>query len=125
MKRHEETGNTVAAWLEKRKEIAKVHHVGLPSFPQRKLYEKMMSGSGGLFSFEPKVQDPAKVKAFADALKIFQRGVSWGGFESLVVALPVHPLGYLSTRWIVRLYCGLEDAEDLLFDIEQALVHLR
>jgi len=124
MKRHEETGNAVASWLEKRDEVAHVNHVSLESFPQRELYLKMMSGSGGLFSFEPRVQNPDKVKAFADALKLFQRGVSWGGFESLVVALPVSPIGYNGTRWIVRLFCGLEDAKDLIADIEQALPHL-
>jgi cystathionine beta-lyase/cystathionine gamma-synthase len=125
LKRHEATANTVATWLENRKEVARVNHVSLGSFPQRDLYKKTMSGSGGLFSFEPQNQDPSKVKKFADALKIFQRGVSWGGFESLVVALPVQPLGYKSKKWIVRLFCGLEAVEDLIADIDQALVHLK
>lgn len=125
VKRHETTANKVASWLESRKEIARVHHISLDSFPQRALYRKMMSGSGGLFSFEPKIQDPDKVKGFADALKIFQRGVSWGGFESLVVALPVHPLGYKERKWIVRLFCGLEDVQDLIADIDQALSYVR
>ena len=124
LKQHEATGNSVATWLNDRPEIARVNHISLPSYPQRELYLKMMKGSGGLFSFEPKVQDPIKVKAFADALKIFQRGVSWGGFESLVVALPVHPLGYDSQKWIIRLFCGLEDAQDLIADIESAIHHL-
>lgn len=125
LKRHEETANTIAAWLEKRKEVDCVHHISLPSFPQRKLYLKMMSGSGGLFSFEPNVQNGDRVKAFANALKIFQRGVSWGGFESLVVVSRVSSIAYEQPKWVVRLYCGLEDAEDLMADIEQAMKHLR
>jgi len=84
-----------------------------------------MSGSGGLFSFETKIQDSAKVKSFVDALKLFQRGVSWGGFESLALALPVHPIGYGGRRWIVRLYCGLEDVQDLINDLDQAMIHLQ
>ncbi len=125
LKRHEETGNTVAAWVAQRPEIARVNHISLPSFPQRELYLKMMSGSTGLFSFEPKVQDPKRVKAFVDALEIFQRGVSWGGFESLAIALPVKPIGYDKERWIIRLFCGLEDAPDLLADLKQAIHHLQ
>ena len=84
-----------------------------------------MSGSGGLFSFKPKTQDATKVKRFVDSLKIFQRGVSWGGHESLVVALQLQPIGFDEPTWLVRLFCGLEDAGDLIADIDQALHHLR
>jgi len=122
--RHEATANQVASWLEGRSEIARVNHVALPSYPQRALYEKMMSGSGGLFSIEPVCQDPSRVKAFVDALNLFQRGVSWGGFESLAVALPVRPIGYEKQTWIVRLFCGLEDPKDLIADLGQAMPHL-
>ena len=125
LKRHEQTANTVAAWLEARPEIAQVNHISLPSFPQRELYLKMMSGSGGLFSFEPKVQDPEKVKGFVNSLKLFQRGVSWGGFESLALAMPVSPLAYDGMRWIIRLFTGLEDPKDILADLEQAMHFLR
>ncbi len=121
LKQHEATGNTVATWLEGRTEIAKVNHISLNSYPQRELYLKLMTGSGGLFSFETVQQDPVKVKAFVDALKIFQRGVSWGGFESLVVSLNVKPMGFEESKWLVRLFCGLEDASDLIADLEQAL----
>jgi cystathionine gamma-lyase len=121
LKRHEATANALAAWLEERTEIERVHHISLPSFPQRDLYQSLMRGSGGLFSFEPKVQDDAKVFAFCNALKLFGRGISWGGFESLVVPQKVSPLNYQEPRWIIRLFCGLEDAEDLMRDVEGAL----
>jgi len=123
--RHQETGNTVALWLEQQSEVEYVSHISLPSFPQRDLFLKLMTGSGGLFSFKPKTQDSNKVKQFVDALKIYQRGVSWGGHESLVVALQIQPMGFDKPTWLVRLYCGLEDADDLIADIDQALVHLR
>ena len=125
LKRHEQTANFIASWLEEQDEVARVNHVSLPSFNQRDLYLKMMSGSGGLFSFEPANQDPAKIKAFVDSLKLFQRGVSWGGFESLALCMSVSPIGYSETRWIVRLFCGLEDAADIQADLQQAMHHLR
>ncbi|HEY0866517.1 MAG TPA: PLP-dependent aspartate aminotransferase family protein [Fimbriimonas sp.] len=124
LRQHEAAGNAVAAWLEDRPEVARVHHVSLPSHPQHKLFRRMMKGSSGLFSFEPKVQDADRVKAFADRLRLFGRGVSWGGYESLVIALPVHPIDYPEPRWIVRLFCGLEEPEDLLRDLEQALAEI-
>ncbi|MGV3614994.1 MAG: trans-sulfuration enzyme family protein [Fimbriimonas sp.] len=124
LQHHEASANAVAAWLESRPEVEVVHHLGLPSYAQRDLVEKYMSGTGGLFSFEPKVQDPERIKAFCDALTLFGRGVSWGGFESLVIALPMSASGYESTRWFVRLYCGLEETEDLIRDLEQAMAHL-
>lgn len=121
LKRHEATANTVAGWLEQRPEVALMRHVGLPSFPQRDLVEKYLRGSTGLFSFEPVVQEAERVKAFCDRLKLFGRGVSWGGHESLVIPIPVTALGMHETRWVIRLYCGLEEPEDLIRDISEAL----
>lgn len=120
VKAHEATGNRVAGWLDQDPRVDVVHHPSLPSFPQRDLFLKQMKGSGGLFSFEPKVQDREKALDFANALRIFQRGVSWGGFESLVVPMLLQPGDSPEPRNVIRLYCGLEDAEDLIADIDQA-----
>jgi cystathionine beta-lyase len=124
VKQHEKTANHIAAWLEDRSEIAKVHHVSLPSYPQKDLYRKLMTGSTGLFSIEPVVQERERVTAFCDALRLFGRGISWGGFESLVVPLEATITPSKEKRWIIRLFCGLEDVEDLGRDLEQALAHL-
>jgi cystathionine beta-lyase/cystathionine gamma-synthase len=97
-----------------------VHHVGLESFPQRELFLKQMRRSSSLLSFEPRNQDPAKIGVFVKELQIFQIGVSWGGHESLVVALEGQPLGYREPRHCIRLYCGLETPEDLIADIKRA-----
>jgi cystathionine beta-lyase/cystathionine gamma-synthase len=121
MKRAESTGNTVAAWIDDREEIDVVHHVGLPTYPQRDLVRQLLKGSGGLFSFEPKAQNREQVHAFCNALKLFGKGISWGGHESLVVASEVQPSGYSTPRWLVRLYCGLEEPQDLIADLEAAL----
>jgi cystathionine beta-lyase/cystathionine gamma-synthase len=120
MRHFEETGNAVANFLNEHPSVDVVHHVGLPTFPQRDLFRKQMKASSSLLSFEPKIQDRAKVIAFVHALKLFQLGVSWGGHESLVVALQGQPLGYAEPRHCIRFYCGLEDAQDLIADIKQA-----
>jgi cystathionine beta-lyase/cystathionine gamma-synthase len=120
MRHYEQVGNAVAGFLESHPSVEVVHHVGLPSFPQRDLFHKQMRASSSLLSFEPKQQDKAKVTAFVEALQVFQLGVSWGGHESLVVALEGQPLGYIEPRHCIRLYCGLEDTADLIADIKQA-----
>lgn len=121
---HERSGNTVAEWLEARPEVDRVHHTALESSPQRALFLKQMRGSTGLLSFEPKNQDPDAVKRFVDALKLFKIGVSWGGFESLVVPLLHQPKHWPEPKTLVRLHCGLEDVEDLLEDLDQAMARL-
>ena len=61
---------------------------------------------------------------FVEALELFQIGVSWGGYESLVVPIHVQPDGWSEPRWIVRLFCGLEEPEDLIADLKSALTLL-
>jgi cystathionine beta-lyase/cystathionine gamma-synthase len=121
MLRHQETGNTVASWLENQSQVEQVIHVGLPSYSQRELFQRQMRGSSSLFSFIPKTQDPQKLVAFVEALDLFQIGVSWGGYESLVVMLETKPDNWSQPQWIVRLFCGLEEPEDLIADLTRAL----
>ncbi|MBS1703438.1 MAG: PLP-dependent transferase [Armatimonadetes bacterium] len=125
IKQHEATANQVATWLEQQPEVKVVHHISLPSNPQYELYKATMTGSSGLFSFEAKTRDKAKIMDFCNRLKQFGRGISWGAFESLVVASHVKPIDYAESEWFVRLFCGLEDPEDLIADIAQALPALR
>lgn len=120
VKQHGQNANAVAEWLEGHAGVERVFHVGLPSFPQHDLYLRQMRGTGGLLSFEPVFQTEAQVKQFVDALRIFQIGVSWGGFESLVVPLYLQPSGWSEGRWLVRIFCGLEDVGDLIADLQQA-----
>jgi cystathionine beta-lyase len=117
---HAKTADEISNWLEGHPSVAKVHHISLDSYPQRDLYQKMFKGSGGLFSFEPVDQSREGVLAFCDALQVFQRGISWGGFESLVVPLKTSPADYETPRWVIRLFCGLEGVNELKADISQA-----
>lgn len=121
LRQHEINANIVASWLDDQPTVDRVHHLGLPSYPQRDLFLKQMKGSTGLFSFEPKVQDDEKIRVFVESLNIFQLGISWGGFESLVVPLKLQPAHYTEPRWVIRLFVGLEDPEDLIADLTQAM----
>ena len=125
LKQHEATANAVAAWLEDQPEVRVVHHIGLESFAQRDVFLRTMSGSSGIFSFEPVTRDKAKVMAFCDRLRLFGRGIGWGAFESLVVAYELQPCDYAEPEWFVRLYCGLEEPADLIRDLGLAIVDLR
>jgi len=124
LSQHEKAANEIAAWVEKHPLVNQVHHISLDSYPQRELWQKYFRGSGGLFSFEPKFQTKAEVFQFCDALHYFQKGISWGGFESLVVPLHVHPQDYAEPRWVIRLFCGLENPSSLIADMDQAFATL-
>ena len=125
MQRHYETAMEVAKFLEGHPKIKRVFYTGLPSHPQYELARKQQKGECGLMSVEidGSLED---VETFVDNLKLFEKGASWGGFESLAIAytynwsdeeLAFHGL----TRNIVRLHCGLEGAENLIDDLKQAL----
>lgn len=120
MKAAQEVGNAVGSFLKSRAEIEQVLHVGAPDFVQRELRDGQMSGTTSLLSFRPKVQDLDRIKRFIQDLQIFQIGVSWGGFESLALPIPLMP-GDNPSDWVIRLYCGLEDVKDLCADLAQSL----
>ena len=121
IERHQQSANVIANWLESDPRIARVHHTSLASHPQADLVARQMSGSGGLFSFEPRCQDKGKLHRFINSLELFGRGVSWGGFESLALAIEVKPMDYDKAKFVIRLFIGLEDVEDLQRDLSQAL----
>ncbi len=124
LKAHEASAVKIAQWLDERPEVEAVFHPALPDCPGHAIWKRDFTGSSGLFSFALK-GDKAKAAAFVDALELFGIGYSWGGFESL--ALPVHPESCRSAvpwdkdRSLVRLQIGLEDTDDLIADIQNAL----
>lgn len=120
MKAHQESGNAIAGFLEDRPEVERVFHAGLPSHPQKELFARQMRGSSSLLSFIPKIQDREYVRRFVNSLRIFGIGVSWGGFESLVVPLQFQPIDWPEPRWVIRFHVGLEDSADLMEDMGQA-----
>ncbi len=127
MRRHQETGLAVARWLEGRPEVRRVLHPGLPSHPGHELFKRDFLGSCGLMSFELAPVSDVQVAALCNGRRHFAIGYSWGGFESLI--MPAR-LGSVRTvrPWqggpLVRLHCGLEDADALIADLEEGLAAL-
>jgi cystathionine beta-lyase/cystathionine gamma-synthase len=110
----------VAAFLKSRPEVEAVIHVGDPDFRQRALRDRQMSGWSGLLTFLPRQNEREWCRRFTESMRLYQMAVSWGGHESLAVGLEAKPMDWPEKRWMVRLYCGLENPEDLVADLEQA-----
>ena len=124
LQRHQANARRIAQWLELRPEVERVFYPALPSHPQHALWQRDFSGASGLLTFVPKTSHKHQVDAFADALKLFGIGASWGGFESLVLtALPqrkVSALPWAYGQYALRLHIGLEHVDDLIEDLTQA-----
>jgi cystathionine beta-lyase/cystathionine gamma-synthase len=129
MERHNRNGLVIARWLERDSRVTKVFYPGLESHPDHSLAARQMRGFGGVVCVDlGGGQDRAE--RFFDRLKVFKRAASLGGVESLC-SLPVltsqwgHSDAQLAeagvTRSMVRLSVGLEDPQDLIEDLDQAL----
>lgn len=122
---HQANALKIARWAATRPEIACVHYPALPGHPGHGLWRRDFDGACGLLTLEFRDLDRQAVEGFVDRLGLFGIGSSWGGYESL--ALPVDPGPARSeTDWrgrgpMVRLHAGLEDGDDLIADLAQAL----
>ena len=129
MARHNENGLAVATYLESHPKIRRVWYPGLPSHPDHAIAARTMSGCGGVVTFEIET-DLEGAMRFIDSTTIPYQAPSLGGVESLI-ELPVTmsfwdvpkerrlELGITDT--LVRFACGIENATDLIADLEQAL----
>lgn len=129
MKQHNSNAMAVARFLEAHDAVERVHYPGLESYPQHERAVRLLSGFGGIVSFEMKGGvDPAE--RFLSKLTVPVVAVSLGGAESLIIrpAAAIH--GELSpeerassgiTDGLIRFSVGLEEEEDLLADLDQAL----
>lgn len=122
LKQHNESGMTVARWLEARPEVARVMHPGLESDPGHAIWKRDFTGASGLFSIELKPMTDKAVYAFMNELQLFGMGFSWGGFESLVIIFDCAEYR-TATKWApggptLRFHIGLEDPGDLIADLE-------
>jgi len=126
MRKHCENAHTIAAFLERHPRVERVFYPGLPSHPAHRIAAHQMRDFGGMVSFLAESEEEAV--ALCARTKIFQLAESLGGVESLIE----HParMTHASTadapfaapRNLVRLSVGIESAEDLLADLEAALV---
>ncbi|MFZ3330799.1 MAG: aminotransferase class I/II-fold pyridoxal phosphate-dependent enzyme [Candidatus Acidiferrales bacterium] len=123
------TALAVARFLEKHPKVARVHFPGLPSHPDHKLAKRQMKGFGAMMAFDLK-GGLAAARRFCDRTRVFLLAASLGGVESLVL-LPIYSSHYRMSMaelraagvepGTVRVSIGLEDPDDLIEDLRQAL----
>ena len=128
MQRHNSNGMAIATYLDKHSKVRKVYYPGLPNHPQHEMAKRQMSGFGGVVSFEID-GDLKKTVKFVDNLKLCSIAPTLGGTETLVTQ-PVTSSHYFVSAedrqksgigdQLVRLSLGIEDAEDIIADLEQA-----
>jgi methionine-gamma-lyase len=130
VRRQCQTALTIARYLEKHPKVARVHYPGLPSHPDHKLAKRQMKGFGAMMAFDLK-DGLSAARRFCDRTRVFLLAASLGGVESLVV-LPIYSSHYRMSAaelraagvepGTVRVSIGLEDPDDLIHDLSQALV---
>jgi cystathionine beta-lyase/cystathionine gamma-synthase len=129
VKRQNENAMRIAEWCSTRPEIAKVHYPGLPSHPDHEIAKSLLDGFGGMMAIELKGGGPATLK-FVGKLQVFTHAASLGGVDSLVIEPRYSSHEHLTPEerqrigipdGFLRVSVGLENAEDLIADIEQAL----
>ena len=121
MRAHSENATKGADFLAQHRRVERVHYPGLKSHPGYEIAHKQMSMFGGMLSFEVKGgRDPAMKTT--SKMKIFTRATSLGGVESLIEhRASIEGPGTTSPEGLLRLSIGLENADDLIEDLEQAL----
>jgi cystathionine gamma-lyase len=128
MRQHDQSGRRIAAWLEEHPVVKRVYYPGLASHPQRDLASRQMSGFGGMISLELGSIERARI--VVESTRIFALAESLGGVESLIghpasmthASVPKEMREAMGlTDGLVRLSVGIEDTEDLMADLDQAL----
>jgi cystathionine gamma-synthase len=126
MRKHCENATAVAAWLSRHPRVERVLYPGLPGHPGHEIAVRQMRDFGGMVSFL--AESPEEAAALAARTKLFQLAESLGGVESLieVPARMTHAATadapFAAPPSLIRLSVGIESAEDLVADLEQALV---
>ena len=125
--KHQENALKVSKFLSKQKKIIKVFYPYKKGSKNYKLWKKYYSGASGLLGFKIKSKNKNSVLKFVNSLKLFGYGFSWGGFESLALYQTHQALGKRQfthvnrDEHIIRMHIGLEDPNDIINDIKQAL----
>jgi cystathionine gamma-synthase len=130
MRRHNENGQAVAEFLAGHSRIEKVYYPGLSSHPYHEVARRTMRGFGGLVTFLLRGADWQATARVVDAVKIPRIGPSLGGVESLIEqplvmsyyeCTPAERERFGIPDNMIRLSCGVENSEDLIADLAQAL----
>jgi cystathionine gamma-synthase len=130
MERHNQNGMAVAQFLAEHPKVEKVYYPGLPEHPYHELARRTMRGYGGVVTFLVKDADWRRTARVVDAVRLPRIGPSLGGVESLIEqplimsyyeCLPEERQRYGIPDNMIRLACGIENSEDLVADLAQAL----
>ncbi|MEM6414006.1 MAG: cystathionine beta-lyase [Pseudomonadota bacterium] len=124
LKQHETNATILCEWLTNHDDVKTVLYPALSTCVGHANWKQHFTGSSGLFSIILKRNHERALRAFHDALRLFGMGYSWGGYESLCIPCDPKPIR-TATRWqetgpLLRLHAGLEDPEDLIYDLENA-----
>ena len=131
MQRHSENGKKVAEYLANHPKVSKVYWPGLKDHPNHEIAKSQMRDFGGMMSFEVKGASLEKTKSLVSSFKVFSLAESLGGVESLVghpasmthASIPKEERDKTGVSdSLIRLSVGIEDAEDLVADLKQALL---
>ena len=118
----------VANWLKQQPEVLQVFHPALPDHPDHEIFKRDFKTGAGLFAFQLSAGESAGPDILIDNLKLFGKGASWGGFESLVQEAQVEThrsLEYPSEGTLIRLAIGAEDPNDLVQDLADGFNEMR
>jgi cystathionine gamma-synthase len=130
MQRHNENGLAVAEFLASHPRVEKVYYPGLPSHAYYEVAKRTMTGYGGLVTFLVKDADWRRTADVVDAVRIPRIGPSLGGVESIIeqpIVMSYHDFTIEDRRAVgipdnmIRVSCGIENPEDLIADLKQAL----
>jgi cystathionine beta-lyase/cystathionine gamma-synthase len=128
MRQHDANGRRIAEWLTRQSIVTKVYYPGLPSHPQHEIACRQMTGFGGMISLD--LGDAGRARRFVEQTRIFVLAESLGGVESLIghpatmthaSVPPAMRQAMGLTDSLIRLSCGVEDADDLIADLDQAM----
>jgi cystathionine beta-lyase/cystathionine gamma-synthase len=128
MRQHDENGKLVAAFLAEHPKVQRIYYPGLTSHPQYELARRQQKGFGGMISFD--LGSIEKAKKVLEGVKLCVLAESLGGVESLIshpatmthASVPIEKREKLGiTDGLVRISVGLEDHEDIIADLDQAL----
>ena len=133
LRQHQENAAAIIAYLQQQPLVGKIYHPSLPSHPGHEIAKRQQHGFGAMLSFEAKL-DLEQMKCFLGALELFCLAESLGGVESLVA----HPASMTHagmdaearrvagiTDQLLRLSVGIEHADDLIADLDQAFAKAR
>jgi cystathionine beta-lyase len=118
----------IASWLEQQNRVIKVNHPALSSFPTHHLWKRDFTGSSSTFSFFLRSSKESLFE-FINNLQFFTIGLSWGGYESIILPLDLkrhRSMAKPEYRYnCVRVHVGLEDPDDLIMDLQENFKYLR